>query len=240
MKLAVIPARGGSKRIPAKNIRSFCGRPVIAYSIAAAAACGLFDRIVVSTDDERIAAVARRHGAEVPFLRPKELADDTTGTNAVVKHAISWFAAGGHPVTHACCIYATAPFLQARQLLAGFDKLTASGKAFAFSVALYPHPIQRALRVSADGTLGAFYPEHAFTRSQDLEPAYHDAGQFYWGTSEAFLGDKLMFSPDAVPVILPRHVVADIDTLEDWQEAEIKFKVLLSEPFRQKQEEGQP
>jgi N-acylneuraminate cytidylyltransferase len=228
MRLAVIPARGGSKRIERKNTRLFCGRPVIAYSISAAQSCGLFDRIIVSTDDQRIATVAREHGAEVPFLRPGELADDFTGTNAVTKHAIAWCRSNGEQVEHACCIYATAPFLQPRYLREGFDKLTATGKAFAFSVTSFPFPIQRAIKIAADGSIEPFFPEHAASRSQDLRHAFHDAGQFYWGTADGFLQDVALFSQHAVAVILPRHVVQDIDTLEDWHQAEVKFKVLRS------------
>jgi pseudaminic acid cytidylyltransferase len=226
MRLAVIPARGGSKRIEGKNIRSFCGRPVIAYSIEAARTCGLFDRIIVSTDDGPIAAVAREHGADVPFVRPKELADDFTGTNAVTKHAVGWCLSAGDQVEYACCIYATAPFLQSRHLIQGFQRLTATGKSFAFSVTSFPFPIQRAVKIVADGTVEPFFPKYATSRSQDLEHAFHDAGQFYWGTKEAFLNDVPLFSQNSVPVILPRDLVQDIDTPEDWHQAEIKFKVL--------------
>jgi N-acylneuraminate cytidylyltransferase len=226
MKIAVIPARGGSKRIPRKNIREFAGKPIIAWSIGAALESRLFDRVIVSTDDEEIAEVSRQHGAETPFLRPKELADDYTGTNAVVKHAIGWFAAAGTPVDYACCIYATAPFVQPRYLREGYEKLVASGRSFAFSVTSYPFPIQRALRITADGGVEAIWPENIFRRSQDLEEGYHDAGQFYWGHAEAFLSDVVTFSNASVPVVLPRHLVQDIDTLEDWTRAELMFAAL--------------
>ncbi|MCU0974239.1 MAG: pseudaminic acid cytidylyltransferase [Burkholderiales bacterium] len=226
MKIAVIPARGGSKRIPRKNIRPFAGRPIIAWSIGAALESGLFDRVVVSTDDEEIAEVSRRHGAETPFVRPRDLADDYTGTNAVVKHAIEWLSEEGTPAEYACCIYATAPFVQPRYLREGFDKLVASGSSFAFSVTSYVFPIQRALRVTADNRVEAIWPESIFKRSQDLEEAYHDAGQFYWGRAEAFLDDLVTFSRASVPVVLPRHLVQDIDTLEDWVRAELMFSAL--------------
>ncbi len=224
MKLCVIPARGGSKRIPRKNIRAFCGKPIIAYSIGAARESGLFDRVMVSTDDAEIAGIARELGAEIPFLRPAALADDHAGTSAVVKHAIQWHEANGLPVTHACCLYATAPFVQARDLRQGWDRLLASGKSFVFTVALYPFPIQRAIRLNERGEVEALYPEYRNTRSQDLEPAYHDAGQFYWGTAEAFLKELPLFSAHSVGLILPPHLVQDIDTEEDWRRAELMYR----------------
>lgn len=224
MKLAVIPARGGSKRIPRKNIRPFAGKPIIAHSITVALDSGLFDHVIVSTDDEEIAAAGRAAGAEIPFLRPETLAGDRTGTNAVVKHAIEWYDAAGQAVSHACCIYATAPFVQARYLREGYEKLIATGKAFAFSVTSFPFPVQRGLRINAAGEIEALYPEFRQTRSQDLEPAYHDAGQFYWGRAEAFVDGTVLFSQASVPVLLPRHQVQDIDTEEDWQRAELMFR----------------
>ncbi|BCG48883.1 Pseudaminic acid cytidylyltransferase [Citrifermentans bremense] len=229
LKVAVIPARGGSKRIPHKNIKLFAGQPIIGYSIQAAKECGLFDRIIVSTDDEEIASVARSFGAEIPFLRPKTLADDFTGTNAVVKHAINWLADEGSSVDYACCIYATAPFLKSKYLIEGYQKLVAAKSSFAFSVTGFRFPIQRALRLDSSGSVDAMFPEHIYTRSQDLEEAYHDAGQFYWGKSEAFLRDEVMFSPASVAVVLPRHLVQDIDTPQDWYEAELMFRACQSE-----------
>ena len=226
MKIAVIPARGGSKRIPRKNIREFCGKPIIAYSIAAAQQTGLFDQIVVSTDDEEIAAVARAFGATTPFIRPKEIADDFTGTNAVVKHAISWFGEQENDVAHACCLYATAPLVQARFIKESFEALVRSDAAFAFSVTSYAFPIQRAVRIVPGGRVDAIYPEHRMTRSQDLEHAYHDAGQFYWGTARAFLDNLPLFAPHSIGVILPRHLVQDIDTSEDWERAELMYRAV--------------
>lgn len=226
MKIAIIPARGGSKRIPRKNIRPFCGKPIIAYSIEAARETRLFDEIVVSTDDEEIAAIARQCGATTPFMRPTEIADDFTGTGAVIKHAVAWFIERGHEVSHACCIYATAPLIQAHHLRAGHDALTGSDAAFALSVTSYAFPVQRALRITASGRVDALYPEHRMTRSQDLEPAYHDAGQFCWGTAAAFLADVPVFSLASIGIVLPRHLVQDIDTLEDWEQAELLYRLL--------------
>lgn len=224
MRLAVIPARGGSKRIPRKNIRDFCGKPIIAYSVEAALASGLFDRVIVSTDDEEIAAVARLFGAEVPFLRPSDLADDHTGTDAVVKHAIAWHQERGQRVDYACCLYATAPFIQVSYLREGFEKLVTSGKSYVFSVTSFAFPIQRAIRLNSLGEVEALFPEHIFSRSQDLEETYHDAGQFYWGRAQAFVDEVVAFSPASLPVILPRHLVQDIDTLEDWRRAELMYQ----------------
>ncbi len=229
MKLAIIPARGGSKRIPRKNIKLFHGKPMISWSIAAAQKSGCFDRIIVSTDDEEIAAVAREWGAETPFLRPAELSDDHTGTNAVIKHALRWLDNEGSPATHACCIYATAPFVQASSLQEGLSRLIQSERSYAFTVTSFPFPIQRAIRISSEGTVEAIWPENIFRRSQDLEEAYHDAGQFYWGTAEAFLNDTVVFSSASVPIVLPRHLVQDIDTLEDWRRAELMFRVIQEE-----------
>ncbi len=222
--VAIIPARGGSKRIPRKNIRTFVGKPIIAYSIEAALQSALFDRVIVSTDDEEIAAVAQNFGAEIPFLRPKAIADDYCGTNDVVKHCLQWLETNGTPAQYACCIYATAPFVQAAFLREGFDKLVESEKSFAFSVTSFPYPIQRALKINHQGAVEAFYPENILVRSQDLEESYHDAGQFYWGKAEAFIDDVVTFSSESIPVILPRYLVQDIDTGEDWKRAELMYK----------------
>jgi len=227
MRLAVIPARGGSKRIPRKNIKEFCGKPIIAWSIEAAIESGCFDKIIVSTDDEEIAAVAREWGAEVPFMRPAELSDDYVGTTAVIRHAIEWFTDEGIFFNHVCCIYATAPFVTADDIRNGLEALKESGSDYAFSVTSYPFPIQRAIKIKSDGRIEMFQPEHFSTRSQDLEEAYHDAGQFYWGLSEAWIQELPIFSKHAVPVMLPRHRVQDIDTPDDWIRAEILYDLLV-------------
>lgn len=226
MRLAVIPARGGSKRIPRKNIRPFGGRPMIAWPIGAARESGCFDRIIVSTDDEEIAAVARAHGAEVPFRRPAELSDDHTGTIPVIAHAVAWQNAEGDPASEVCCIYATAPFVGVADLRRGLSVLRESGADYAFSVTSYAFPIQRAIRLTPGGRVAMFQPEHFATRSQDLEEAWHDAGQFYWGSARAWLQHKPLFGPASAPVPLPRHRVQDIDTPEDWERAEWMFRTL--------------
>lgn len=229
MKLAIIPARGGSKRIPRKNIRHFCGKPMIAWSIEAARSSGCFDRIIVSTDDDEIAEVACAYGAEVPFVRPPELSDDHTGTIPVISHAIEWISRNVAPVDLACCIYATAPFVQPDDLMRGFDLLQKSEADYAFSVTSYAFPIQRAIRITSDERVEMFSPEHFNTRSQDLEDAFHDAGQFYWGLAAAWLAGKPLFSHCATPVPLPRHRVQDIDTAEDWERAEWLFKAMQAQ-----------
>lgn len=224
MKLAVIPARGGSKRIPRKNIKLFGGFPMITWSIRAAIASQCFDRIIVSTDDDAIAQVALAHGAEVPFVRPSELSDDHTGTIPVVAHAIEWNNAQGIATDEVCCIYATAPFMQASDLQRGFDILQTSGADYAFSVTNYAFPIQRAIRITPDQRVQMFQPEHFNTRSQDLIEAWHDAGQFYWGHTNAWLAHLPLFTEATAPIPIPRHRVQDIDTQEDWERAEWMLK----------------
>ncbi len=229
MKLAVIPARGGSKRIPRKNIKPFCGKPMIAWSIEAAIESGCFDRIIVSTDDKEVADVARKHGAEVPFMRPAELSDDYTGTIPVICHAIEWQKQHGSSPTAVCCIYATAPFLRVEELLRGLEYLEKTGADYAFSVTKYEFPIQRAIRIASSRRVEMLYPENFNTRSQDIEETYHDAAQFYWGLSQAWLAGRTIFSEVAVPVVLPNHRVQDIDTPEDWECAERMFKSIALE-----------
>jgi len=223
--VAVIPARGGSKRIPGKNVLPFLGKPIIAWSIEAALATDLFDRVVVSTDDEEIAAVAREHGAETPFMRPASLSDDMTGTAPVVKHAVETLEDDGAAIDFACCIYATAPFVRAEDLHAAYVLLSASTQAFAFSVTSFPFPIQRALKRVGEG-VAPFDPAHAETRSQDLEPSFHDAGQFYWGRRDAWLAETPLFAPTSIPYVLPRHRVQDIDDEEDWTRAEYMMRAI--------------
>ena len=224
--VAIIPARGGSKRIPRKNIKEFCGKPMIAWSIEAALESGCFDRVIVSTDDEDIAAVARQHGAETPFMRPAQLSDDYTGTIPVIRHGVEWLADNGCAVSQACCIYATAPFVSPEDLKRGQQLLESEACSYAFSVTSYAFPIQRAIRITGGGRVAMFNPEHFGARSQDLEEAWHDAGQFYWGTAQAWTQERPIFSEDAAPVTLPRHRVQDIDTPEDWVRAEWLFKAI--------------
>ncbi|HEX4500176.1 MAG TPA: pseudaminic acid cytidylyltransferase [Scandinavium sp.] len=226
MKVAIIPARGGSKRIPRKNIKNFCGKPMIAWSIDAARKSGVFDRIIVSTDDEEIAAVARDNGAEVPFMRPEELSNDFAGTIPVIRHATEWLMENGCAVDFVCCIYATAPFIRPVDIAGGLLTLQEQGGDYAFTVARYPYPIQRALKVSEEQRISMFSPDMFHVRSQDLEESWHDAGQFYWGTSEAWRIEKPIFSAESYSIELPRERVQDIDTPEDWRVAEWLFRAM--------------
>ena len=231
MRLAVIPARGGSKRILRKNIKSFAGKPIIAWSIEAALQSQCFDHVIVSTDDREIAEVAQHCGATVPFMRPDTLADDYTATIPVVRHSIEWFTAEVVEPAEVCCIYATAPFVQPEDLQKGLELLVAAPDCnYAFSVTSYPFPIQRAIRITDGERVEMFNPEHFNTRSQDLEEAWHDAGQFYWGRARAWLTGEPVFSLKSVPFRLPRQSVQDIDTLEDWSRAEWLFKAMQELP----------
>ncbi|MCV2533356.1 pseudaminic acid cytidylyltransferase [Enterobacter wuhouensis] len=225
MNVAIIPARGGSKRIPRKNIKEFCGKPMIAWSIEAAQKSGVFDRIIVSTDDEEIAEVAREYGAEVPFMRPAELSNDYAGTIPVIHHAADWLISQGAKPDYVCCIYATAPFIQAEDLEKGLELIKKKNSDYCFSVTSFPYPIQRALKINDDNQISMFDPEQFNVRSQDLVEAWHDAGQFYWGNIDAWLSEKAVFKSHATPLILPRERVQDIDTLEDWRLAELMFEI---------------
>jgi len=226
MKIAVIPARGGSKRIPRKNIRVFAGKPMIHWPIEAALQSGLFDDVIVSTDDEEIASIAQEAGAHVPFMRPKSLADDHTGTIAVMAHAMDWADQSALEVEAACCIYATAPTIDPADLAAGLKLLLESGKDFAFASTDFASPIFRAFRQAEDGGTQMFWPDKFATRSQDLPRALHDAAQFYWGLPRAWQTTQSLFGSNAAPLIIPRWKVQDIDTLDDWVRAEALFRSL--------------
>ena len=226
MNIAIIPARGGSKRIPRKNIKNFGGQPMISWAIQSAIESKCFDKIIVSTDDEEIAKVARTYGADTPFVRPPELSNDHAGTIPVIAHAIEWINASGSNVDKACCIYATAPFVLATDLQHGLELLKNSKADYTFSVTSFPFPIQRAIRITSENRVQMFQPGHHNTRSQDLEGAWHDAGQFCWGKAQSWIELKPVFSSDSIPVILPRYRVQDIDTSEDWQRAEYLMKIL--------------
>ncbi|XOV79328.1 MAG: pseudaminic acid cytidylyltransferase [Aestuariibacter sp.] len=228
MNLAIIPARGGSKRIPGKNIKLFDGKPLIAYSIETALKSGLFEKVIVSTDSKEVQEVAKQYGAETPFIRPESLSNDYAGTRPVTNHAIEYCREHLFEPEYVCCIYATAPFLQKQYLQAGLDKLRAdSSKMFAFSVTTFPFPIQRALQKEASG-VSPMFPEFINHRSQDLPEAFHDAGQFYWGSTAGYLSNQKIFSDKGLPVVLPRHLVQDIDTQEDWVRAELMYRAYIT------------
>lgn len=226
MNIAVIPARGGSKRIPRKNIKEFCGKPMIAYAITAAKASGLFDHIVVSTDDAEIAQIAKAWGAETPFVRPAELANDFTATVPVIAHAIEACRSLGWTFDYACCIYPSVPFIQIDDLRGAFASLSCSEADYCFPVTEYPSAIQRALKLLSNGKMQPYFPEFELTRTQDLELAYYDAGQFYWGRAEAWLTNPKIHKSGAGYVI-PNWRVVDIDTPDDWERAEILAPIIM-------------
>jgi len=228
MNLAVIPARGGSKRIPKKNIRLFHQKPMLSYSITAALESKLFDEVLVSTDDEAIAEIAHEYGATAPFIRPVEISDDHTGIIEVVNHSIDWYRSNVREVENVALIYATAPFVTADVLQGAFRLLNESDCAYVLPVAQFSFPIQRALRINDGGRIDMLQPEHRFTRSQDLHEAYHDAGQFCIGKADAFLNKEDIYSDLTLPYLLPMEQVQDIDTEEDWARAEALYQLLLN------------
>ncbi len=220
MNIAIIPARGGSKRIPRKNIKEFCGKPIIAWSIEAAIASRLFQRVIVSTDDAEIAEVAKHYGAEIPFIRPAELANDFVGIADVIAHGVAWTIAEGLIPKSVCCVYATAPFIQVTDLSFGLNLLQSGRWSYAFSAAEYVSPIFRSFKISSNGGVEMIYPELFNTRSQDLPIILHDAGQFCWGRAESWLNKDRVFDAHSSPVIIPPWRVVDIDTENDWIRAE--------------------
>lgn len=226
MNIAIIPARGGSKRLPKKNIRPFLGKPVIQYSIDAAIKSGLFSRVIVSTDSEDIAKIAIECGVEVPFMRPDSISDDFTPLADVVHHALTQLQSRGISYEYVCCILATAPFIRIEDLKKGLDIITSRKASSAFTVTTYPFPIFRALKITEEERLKMFWPEHKLSRSNDLPKAYHDAGQFYWLDTAKLLETKKIYTSDAAPVVVPRFMVQDIDTEEDWEMAEHLYRAI--------------
>jgi len=226
MNICIIPARGGSKRIPKKNIKEFIGKPIIAYSIEAAIKSNCFSHVIVSTDDNIIAEISKKFGALVPFIRPDDLSNDYVGTFPVIKHAIEWMEGHYNKIDNICCLYPTAPFVQSQMISQAYEKLVSSQSNYCFSVTSFAYPIQRAIKISNEDKVDMFYPKNFNSRSQDLERAYHDAGQFYWGKAQSFKDELPIFSELATPYILPRYLVQDIDTIEDWLSAELMYKVL--------------
>lgn len=222
MKVAIVPARGGSKRIPRKNVKAFCGKPMLAYAIDAAWQSGLFEHVLVSTDDQEIAEIARSFGAETPFTRPDELADDLAPTVPVIAHALTGCQGMGWEVEHACCIYPCVPFIQTEDLRLAYEMLKGSAADYCFPITEFPSAIQRALRRHDDGRMQPFYPQYELSRTQDLEPAYYDAGQFYWGSARAWLENSKIHS-SGVGLPIPNWRVVDIDTPDDWMRAEQLF-----------------
>jgi pseudaminic acid cytidylyltransferase len=219
MNIAIIPARGGSKRIPRKNIKAFCGQPMIAYAIKAAQASDLFEHVLVSTDDAEIQNIAKSLGAETPFVRPAELANDFSATVPVVAHAIQACEALGWQFSNVCCIYPGVPFIEVGDLKASLAQFSESGADYCFPVTEFPAAIQRALKHHSNGLMAPFYPEYELTRTQDLENAFYDAGQFYWGTKQAWLTNSRIHR-SGIGFEIPNWRVVDIDTPADWERAE--------------------
>ena len=235
--LAVIPARGGSKRIPKKNIRSFLGKPIIAYSIEAALNSGLFDDVIVSTEDEEIADISKQYGASIPFLRPVAYANDSIGVLAVLAQVLTELARLGQNPSEVCMVYATAPMIRVSDLVKSYEKFCSTDKAFVFSAAQFASPIFRAFEINDDGSAKLIYPNCYHKRSQDLPPAFHDAAQFVWGNPEAIQNpDSVLFSEISLPYLLPSYRVVDIDTPEDWQHAELLYQANLK--FDKNYDEG--
>ncbi len=226
MNVAIIPARGGSKRIPRKNIKPFMGKPIIQWSIEAAQQSGCFDKIIVSTDDDEIAEVAQRNGAEVPFMRPHELANDFAETIPVIAHAIKWLSCNNILIDAACCIYPTAPLIQKEDLISGMNALQAKNVNYAFAAVKFNYPIQRAFRINELGGIELLNESARNARSQDLEDSWHDAGQFYWGKRASWIDELPIFGSESIPIPIPSIRAQDIDTVEDWLTAEFKFKFL--------------
>lgn len=223
--VAIITARGGSKRIPRKNIRPFLGKPIIAYVIEAALQSGLFTEVMVSTDDAEIADVAKQYGASVPFMRSAENADDHATTTDVLLEVLADYAQAGKTFTVGCCLYPTAPFVTASMLQQGYETLMSQKFDTVYSVQPFAFPIQRAVALDPAGRVRWFHPEYQSTRSQDLERSYHDAGQFYLFRTEALLKNRQIIGPNSGGFVISEMQAHDIDTEDDWRVAEIKWQL---------------
>lgn len=224
--LAIIPARGGSKRIPRKNIRDFCGQPIIKYSIDAANRTKIFDEVMVSTDDPEISEIARTSGAQVPFLRTPETANDHATLAEVFREVVLQYKTIGQEFKYFCCVFATAPFVSPKRLTEGYELLLSTGADSVLPVTRFSYPIQRASKITNDGCLEMFWPENYNLRSQDLEASYHDCGQFCWMKVSSLLEQMKAYADHTVPLVLPESEVQDIDSEEDWAIAEFKYKFL--------------
>ena len=229
MNICIIPARGGSKRIPRKNIKKFAGKPMIEWSISAAINADCFDRIIVSTDDSEISKLAKSSGAEVPFIRPQSISEDYTPTGVVVKHALEWLEFSDLSNINVCCLYATAPFVTSNDINQSLSTLNPNVCDFVLPVTSYAFPIQRALIIDEKTNLLEMRePDEFSSRSQDLKESFHDAGQFCWGLAEAWISGDTPFKRKTLPYNLPRFRVQDIDTNEDWKKAELLHKALYA------------
>lgn len=224
--ICIIPARGGSKRIPRKNIKDFLGKPIIAYSIEAALQSGIFDEVMVSTDDKEIADVALKYGAKVPFLRSAETSNDFATTSDVMNEVIDWYSQNGQEFDIICCVYATAPFVTPEKLFKASEMLKNGIFDSAFTCTAFSYPVLRGLVIDNEGRVAMKWPEYRNSRSQDLPQFYHDAGQFYFATTEAFLKANGFWGENTAPIVVSELEVQDLDTLTDWALAEMKFKLI--------------
>ncbi len=222
--IAIIPARGGSKRIPKKNIKNFNGKPMIYWPISALKKSNLFKKIIVSTDDTQIAKISSNYGAEVPFKRPKKLSDDYAVTSEVMIHALNYLKKKGEKYDNVCCVYATNPFLKVQYLKNAYKIFTESDREFLFSATEYNYPIQRSFYIR-NNIIKMLDKKNFFKRTQDLETLYHDAGQFYWSRSNSWENNPIIFSKISIPYVIPHHDVVDIDNMQDWKKAEKMIKI---------------
>jgi pseudaminic acid cytidylyltransferase len=225
MKIAIIPARGGSKRIPKKNIKDFCGKPMIVWAIEKAIKSNCFDEIIVTTDDTEIMETANEHGAKTPFKRSKKLSDDHTITVPVIANALLECEALGWNIDYACCIYPCSPFIETEDLKLSFEKMIAGNYKFIYPITEYKHPIQRSIKFNKNNMVEFKFPEYELTRTQDLEKLYHDTGQFYWGTRGAWIENGRMHI-DGTAYVIPSWRVVDIDNEDDWIRAELMHKTI--------------
>lgn len=226
MNICIIPARGGSKRIPKKNIKNFLGKPIISYSIKLALASNLFDKVIVSTDSKEISKVAIKYGAQVPFMRPKKFANDYIGTHEVIGHAVNWLESKSEKIDYACCIYPTAPLIKKKDLMKGLDLIKKKGCDSVIAATCFSYPIFRSFKKLSNGGLQMIFPKHFNSRSQDLPKIYHDAGLFYWAKPNIWKKKPCRFGKKNHIVEIPNYRVQDIDTYDDWKKAEVIYKVL--------------
>ena len=226
--IAIITARGGSKRIPKKNIKEFCGKPIISYSIKQAIESNIFDEVMVSTDDEEIAEIAKKYGASVPFMRSKKNANDYATTEDVIIEVVQEYKKLKKNYTYACCIYPTAPFIKSDMLIEAMKKMYEYNPSVVIPIVQYSYPPQRCFVINSNGYARFKYPQYITTRSQDLEKEYHDAGQFYIYNIKKLIESKGMVEDDFIPIIVPELCVQDIDTIDDWKMAEMKYKIMDS------------
>ena len=231
MKVAIIPARGGSKRIEKKNIKNFCGKPIISRSIEIAHKTKLFDKIIVSTENKEIASIARKNNAETPFIRPFKLAGDRIGTEVVISHAIKWLKSQGKDPQAVCCIYPTAVFAKPEDIIKAYKKMINGNWNYVFPAATFQSTVIRSFIKLQNNGVKMLFPNTYNSRTQDLKQTYYDAGQFYWGRPEAWLKLKPIINKSSTIINIPRWRAHDIDTLEDWKQAEIIYKSLMKKKY---------